>query len=105
MGLRHRFIWIDDPFEKEALSKVRSGQGPRRERQKEMEAKEQSKKKELWYWNWLIGSVALRVILIYFSNNLNLASRPEISTPLTSLRRRTLSLSLSLSPLIPILDL
>ncbi|XP_065625557.1 GPI transamidase component GAB1 homolog [Quercus suber] len=52
-----------------------------------MEAKEQSKKKESWYWNWLIGSVALRVILIYFSNNLNLASRPEISTPLTSLRR------------------
>ncbi|KAM4073978.1 hypothetical protein ACB094_10G060100 [Castanea mollissima] len=52
-----------------------------------MEAKEQSKKKESWYWNWLLGSVALRLILIYFSNNLNLASRPEISTPLTSLRR------------------
>lgn len=28
-----------------------------------------------------------RLILIYFPNNLNLSSRPEVSTPLTSLRR------------------
>ncbi|GMY30214.1 phosphatidylinositol glycan anchor biosynthesis class U protein [Fagus crenata] len=57
-----------------------------------MEQEQKKKKKEeqqeaSWYWIWLIGSVTFRLILIYFSKNLNLASRPEISTPLTSLRR------------------
>ncbi|KAG6688723.1 hypothetical protein I3842_11G138900 [Carya illinoinensis] len=54
-----------------------------------MEPKEQSKEKKekLWFWNWLIASVIFRLVLIYFPKNLNLASRPEVSTPLTSLRR------------------
>ncbi|KAF5478324.1 hypothetical protein F2P56_004890 [Juglans regia] len=54
-----------------------------------MEPKEQSKEKKekLWFWNWVIASVIFRLVLIYFPKNLNLASRPEVSTPLTSLRR------------------
>nr|XP_027082773.1 phosphatidylinositol glycan anchor biosynthesis class U protein-like isoform X2 [Coffea arabica]XP_027085656.1 phosphatidylinositol glycan anchor biosynthesis class U protein-like isoform X2 [Coffea arabica] len=39
------------------------------------------------FWKWAIASVIFRLILIYFPGNLNLASRPEVSTPLTSLRR------------------
>ncbi|KAL3499401.1 hypothetical protein ACH5RR_038494 [Cinchona calisaya] len=39
------------------------------------------------FWKWAIASIIFRLILIYFPKNLNLASRPEISTPLTSLRR------------------
>lgn len=38
------------------------------------------------FWKWAIASVIFRLILIYFPRNLNLASRPEVSTPLTSLR-------------------
>ncbi|XP_052115488.1 uncharacterized protein LOC107489936 isoform X3 [Arachis duranensis] len=45
------------------------------------------KKKVQWFWMWVIGSVTLRLILVYFPRNLNLSSRPEVSTPLTSLRR------------------
>ncbi|KAL9249611.1 Phosphatidylinositol glycan anchor biosynthesis class U protein-like protein [Drosera capensis] len=43
----------------------------------------------LRFWPWAISSVVLRLILIYSSETLgfNLSSRPEISTPLTSLRR------------------
>ncbi|KAF4367803.1 hypothetical protein F8388_016626 [Cannabis sativa] len=43
--------------------------------------------KERSFWTWLTASLFFRLILIYFPNNLNLASRPEISTPITSLRR------------------
>lgn len=39
----------------------------------------------------------LRLILIYLPKTFNLASRPEVSTPLVSLRRRKYSLSLSFS--------
>ncbi|BAT75956.1 phosphatidylinositol glycan anchor biosynthesis class U protein-like [Vigna umbellata] len=45
------------------------------------------KKKVPWFWTWVIGSVVFRLILLYFPKNLNLSSRPEVSTPLTSLRR------------------
>ncbi|RDX72070.1 Phosphatidylinositol glycan anchor biosynthesis class U protein, partial [Mucuna pruriens] len=48
------------------------------------------KKKVQWFWTWVTGSVVLRLILLYFPQNLNLSSRPEVSTPLTSLRRRKL---------------
>ncbi|KAI5417318.1 hypothetical protein KIW84_042065 [Lathyrus oleraceus] len=44
-------------------------------------------KKVQWFWTWVIGSVILRLILVYFPKNLNLSSRPEVSTPLTSIRR------------------
>lgn len=40
-----------------------------------------------WYWYWVSTAVIFRLILIYFPNNLNLSSRPEVATPLTSLRR------------------
>ncbi|KAI3925799.1 hypothetical protein MKX01_003358 [Papaver californicum] len=40
-----------------------------------------------WYWVWVLTSVIFRLVLIYFPNNLNLGSRPEVATPLTSLRR------------------
>ncbi|KAK8527805.1 hypothetical protein V6N13_085612 [Hibiscus sabdariffa] len=39
------------------------------------------------FWNWVIASIIFRLILIYFPKNLNLSSRPEVSTPLTSFRR------------------
>ncbi|GMJ05574.1 hypothetical protein like AT1G63110 [Hibiscus trionum] len=39
------------------------------------------------FWNWVIASIIFRLILIYFPKNLNLPSRPEVSTPLTSFRR------------------
>ncbi|KAK7265544.1 hypothetical protein RJT34_33164 [Clitoria ternatea] len=45
------------------------------------------KKNVQWFWTWVTGSVILRLILLYFPQNLNLSSRPEVSTPLTSLRR------------------
>lgn len=51
------------------------------------------KKKLQWFWISVIGSIILRLILVYFPKNLNLSSRPEVSTPLTSLRRRMLFLS------------
>uniref|UniRef100_A0A6N2L0K6 GPI transamidase subunit PIG-U n=2 Tax=Salix viminalis TaxID=40686 RepID=A0A6N2L0K6_SALVM len=44
-------------------------------------------KKKRGFWRWLIASVMLRLILIYLPTTFNLASRPEISTPLVSLRR------------------
>ncbi|KAG5228398.1 phosphatidylinositol glycan anchor biosynthesis class protein [Salix suchowensis] len=44
-------------------------------------------KKKRGFWRWLIASVMLRLILIYLPKTFNLASRPEISTPLVSLRR------------------
>lgn len=40
----------------------------------------------------------LRLILIYLPKTFSLASRPEVSTPLVSLRRRKYSLSLSPPP-------
>ncbi|KAM3321859.1 phosphatidylinositol glycan anchor biosynthesis class U protein [Capsicum chacoense] len=39
------------------------------------------------FWKWAIASIIFRLILIYFPKNLNLATRPEVSTPVTSLRR------------------
>ncbi|KAK4400681.1 hypothetical protein Sango_1174200 [Sesamum angolense] len=54
-----------------------------------MEEKPQirSNTKKLGFWKWAIASVVFRLVLSYFSKNLNLSSRPEVSTPLTSLRR------------------
>ncbi|XP_021895332.1 phosphatidylinositol glycan anchor biosynthesis class U protein-like isoform X1 [Carica papaya] len=51
------------------------------------EGEDKSKKKQCRFWSWVIIPVIFRLILIYFPKNLNLASRPEVSTPLTSLRR------------------
>ncbi|KAI4327008.1 hypothetical protein L6164_019513 [Bauhinia variegata] len=45
------------------------------------------KTKLRWFWIWVIASLVFRLILIYLPKNLNLSSRPEVSTPLTSLRR------------------
>ncbi|XP_028086679.1 uncharacterized protein LOC114287501 [Camellia sinensis] len=45
------------------------------------------KKKKPWFWSWAFASILFRLILIYFSQNLYLSSRPEVSTPLTSVRR------------------
>ncbi|XP_022159507.1 phosphatidylinositol glycan anchor biosynthesis class U protein-like isoform X2 [Momordica charantia] len=47
---------------------------------------EKEKKRKGKFWIWMILSVIFRLILIYFPN-LNLFSRPEVSTPLTSIRR------------------
>lgn len=56
-----------------------------------------SKKKVKRFWEWAIAAIIFRLVLIFFfPHNLSqLASRPELSTPLTSLRRRK---SLFLSP-------
>lgn len=56
--------------------------------------RKKQKQKQGQFWTWVTASVLFRLILIYFPQNLNLSSRPEVSTPLTSLRRRTVSLSL-----------
>ncbi|KAI5417317.1 hypothetical protein KIW84_042065 [Lathyrus oleraceus] len=61
-------------------------------------------KKVQWFWTWVIGSVILRLILVYFPKNLNLSSRPEVSTPLTSIRRRKLFLSHRLNSIITVLS-
>ncbi|GAB4856911.1 hypothetical protein Ancab_014829 [Ancistrocladus abbreviatus] len=44
-------------------------------------------KKPLKFWEWAIASLILRLILVYFSKNLHFTSRPEVSTPLSSLWR------------------
>ncbi|KAL8503280.1 hypothetical protein ACS0TY_022137 [Phlomoides rotata] len=46
-----------------------------------------SKRTKIGFWKWTIAAVVFRIILSYFSKNLNLSNRPEVSTPLTSLRR------------------
>ncbi|CAA7022851.1 unnamed protein product [Microthlaspi erraticum] len=51
------------------------------------EMAEEEKKKPCRFWIWALSSVAFRLILISFAGNLNLSSRPEVSTPLTSIRR------------------
>ncbi|KAJ4835067.1 hypothetical protein Tsubulata_028837 [Turnera subulata] len=46
------------------------------------------KEKQIGFWRWAIASLLFRILLIYFPQNLvHFFSRPEISTPLTSLRR------------------
>ncbi|KAJ0594467.1 putative GPI transamidase subunit PIG-U [Helianthus annuus] len=45
-------------------------------------------KKHPWFWSSAVASIVLRLVLIvYFPNTLNFSSRPEVSTPITSLRR------------------
>ncbi|KAJ7952369.1 phosphatidylinositol glycan anchor biosynthesis class U protein-like [Quillaja saponaria] len=46
-----------------------------------------TRKKQPWFWIWVVASIIFRLILIYLPKNLNLSSRPEVSTPLTSIRR------------------
>ncbi|EPS73832.1 hypothetical protein M569_00921, partial [Genlisea aurea] len=46
-----------------------------------------SREKLYGFWKWAIASVLVRMILSYFSHNLRLSARPEVSTPLTSMRR------------------
>ncbi|VYS49842.1 unnamed protein product [Arabidopsis thaliana] len=50
-------------------------------------AEEQKMKQLSRFWIWALSSIAFRLILISFPGNLNLSSRPEVSTPLTSIRR------------------
>ncbi|KAK8960748.1 hypothetical protein KSP40_PGU010816 [Platanthera guangdongensis] len=40
-----------------------------------------------WFWLLASAAVALRLLLVPFAGNLNLGSRPEVVTPVTSLRR------------------
>uniref|UniRef100_A0A2C9WA98 GPI transamidase subunit PIG-U n=1 Tax=Manihot esculenta TaxID=3983 RepID=A0A2C9WA98_MANES len=51
------------------------------------ESKLQRKIKRRGFWRWVIASVMFRLLLVYFPRNLNLSSRPEVSTPLTGLCR------------------
>ncbi|KAM3384442.1 hypothetical protein ACQJBY_008844 [Aegilops geniculata] len=39
------------------------------------------------YWSMAVAAVGFRLVLVLFGGDLHLASRPEVSTPLTSLRR------------------
>ncbi|KAM0068853.1 hypothetical protein Hdeb2414_s0002g00077751 [Helianthus debilis subsp. tardiflorus] len=50
-------------------------------------------KKHPWFWSSAVASIVLRLVLIvYFPNTLlNFSSRPEVSTPITSLRRHNLT--------------
>ncbi|KAM1385829.1 hypothetical protein ACFX2I_032090 [Malus domestica] len=49
--------------------------------------RKRQKQKPGSFWTWAAASVLFRLVLIYLPKNLNLSSRPEVSTPLTSLRR------------------
>ncbi|XP_020572693.1 phosphatidylinositol glycan anchor biosynthesis class U protein-like [Phalaenopsis equestris] len=40
-----------------------------------------------WFWPAVAAALAFRLLLLPFANELNLGSRPEVATPLTSLRR------------------
>ncbi|TKW19805.1 hypothetical protein SEVIR_4G043500v4 [Setaria viridis] len=40
-----------------------------------------------YYWPMVAAAIGFRFVLVLFSGDLHLASRPEVSTPLTSLRR------------------
>ncbi|KAG0501095.1 hypothetical protein HPP92_001167 [Vanilla planifolia] len=40
-----------------------------------------------WFWPLVVSALACRLLLVPFAENLNLGSRPEVATPLTSLRR------------------
>ncbi|KAG2651081.1 hypothetical protein PVAP13_1NG439700 [Panicum virgatum] len=40
-----------------------------------------------YYWPMVAAAVGFRLVLVLFGGDLHLASRPEVSTPLTSLRR------------------
>jgi hypothetical protein len=40
------------------------------------------------YWPMAAAAVGFRLVLVLFGGDLHLSSRPEVSTPLTSLRRR-----------------
>ena len=64
------------------------------EMEEEKETTTTTTKKKQCFWTWAMASVIFRLVLIHFSRNLNLASRPEVSTPLTSLRRCIFSLFL-----------
>ncbi|TVT99740.1 hypothetical protein EJB05_54879, partial [Eragrostis curvula] len=39
------------------------------------------------YWSMAAAAIGFRLVLVLFGGDLHLASRPEVSTPLTSLRR------------------
>ncbi|KAM0825060.1 hypothetical protein ACQ4PT_069802 [Festuca glaucescens] len=39
------------------------------------------------YWSMTAAAVGFRLVLVLFGGDLHLSSRPEVSTPLTSLRR------------------
>lgn len=56
-----------------------------------METKKEEKKSKIKqtssFWVWVTASVIFRLILIYFPKNLNFSSRPEVATPVTSIRR------------------
>jgi hypothetical protein len=50
------------------------------------------------YWPMAAAAVGFRLVLVLFGGDLHLASRPEVSTPLTSLRRRKCLLTPSSLP-------
>ncbi|KAK4789002.1 hypothetical protein SAY86_020321 [Trapa natans] len=52
-----------------------------------MKTEEKKRGSSSRFWPWVIASVLFRLLLVYFSKNLHLSSRPEVSNPLTSLRR------------------
>ncbi|XP_031096800.1 phosphatidylinositol glycan anchor biosynthesis class U protein isoform X1 [Ipomoea triloba] len=52
-----------------------------------MEASRKKPKPKPQFWRWAAASIVFRLVLIYFPKNLNFATRPEVSTPVTSLRR------------------
>jgi phosphatidylinositol glycan class U len=45
------------------------------------------------FWSMAAAAVGFRLVLVLFGGDLHLASRPEVSTPLTSIRRRKRSLA------------
>jgi len=46
-----------------------------------------AEEKPYMFWIWTLASTIFRLFLIFSPANINLSSRPEVSTPHTSLRR------------------
>uniref|UniRef100_A0A0E0JRJ8 Uncharacterized protein n=1 Tax=Oryza punctata TaxID=4537 RepID=A0A0E0JRJ8_ORYPU len=60
------------------------------------------------YWSMAAAAVGFRLVLVLFGGDLHLASRPEVSTPLTSIRRLAEGYWLkqaSISPYLGLLDI
>ncbi|XP_039167361.1 uncharacterized protein LOC108959227 isoform X1 [Eucalyptus grandis] len=63
----------------------------RRRRRRSKRRRRRSRSARSGFWIWLVASVAFRLALIYLLKNLHLSTRPEVATPLTSIRCRNVT--------------
>ncbi|KAK3417063.1 hypothetical protein EUGRSUZ_H02816 [Eucalyptus grandis] len=58
-----------------------------RETTKQKTKTKKQKRARSGFWTWVVASVAFRLALVYLPRNLRLSTRPEVASPLTSIRR------------------